>query len=165
MTIEDIAFSPHSCAPDWYAAAIGGRDAGLVEADALRIKESTLRKGYFAVCGLLNQESSYRLFLAPSDDVVAVARVFEVGTHAADYDPEGHARALREIAIVQERSPMIPFFADAAGFKARFVGSVTEELITFLEGTLSDSVPMMDADDGSITKYVRTQKGIHLWWD
>src|SRR5438105_12127211 len=49
-----------------------------------------------------------------------VARVFGVGSHRTDYDPDAHARALREIAAVEKRSPLIPFFADAAGFKARF---------------------------------------------
>ena len=165
MFIEDISFSSHSCAPGWYATAIRGEDAAPIEADALRIQQGALQKGYFAVCGTLNREPGYRLFLAPSNDVVSVARIFGVGRHAADYDPEAHARALREIAAVQKRSFLIPFFADAAGFKARFTEPVTDELITFIERTLSDVEPMMDDDDGSITKYLKSEKGIHLWWD
>ena len=165
MNIEDIAFSPHSCAPNWYAAAMGGENAEPVEADALRIQPAAMKKGYFSVCGLLAEESGYRIFLVPSSDVVAVVRVFEVGKHAADYDPDAHELALREIAAVQERYPLIPFFADSAGFKARFAGLVSEELIAFLETALSNAEPMMDEDDGSIADYVRTQKGIHVWWD
>ncbi len=165
MTIEDISFSSHPCAPGWFAAPELGQDAAAIEAEALRIQSSALQQGYFAVCGLLHGERGYRLFLAPSNDAVAVARVFEIGEHAADYDPEGQARALREIAAVQEQNPLIPFFADAAGFKARFANPITEELTAFLESTLSDAEPMMDDEDGSITEYVRTQKGIHLWWD
>jgi hypothetical protein len=165
MIIEDIAFSPHSCAHGWYAAGIRGVNAEPVETDALRIQRSAMKKGYFSVCGLLDEESGYRIFLAPSSDVVAVIRVFEVGKHAADFDPDGHDLAVREIEAVQERCPLIPFFADSAGFKARFAGAVSEELITFLETALSNAEPMMDDDDGSIADYVRTQKGIHLWWD
>jgi hypothetical protein len=165
MTIEGITFSPHSCAPGWYAAAIRGVNAKPVEADALRIQRSAMKRGYFSVCGFLDEESGYRVFLVPSNDVLAVLRVFEVGKRAADYDPDGHDRAVREIEAVHERCPLIPFFADSACFKARFAGAVSEEVITFLETALSAAEPMMDDDDGSIAGYVRTQKGIHLWWD
>src|SRR5438132_7325909 len=101
MTIDGITFSSHPCAPGWYASAIRSRDAGPVEADALRIQPSTVQKGYFAICGLLERESGYRVFLAPSNDIVGVARVFGVGSHRTDYDPDAHARALREIAAVE----------------------------------------------------------------
>jgi hypothetical protein len=165
MTIDNVAFSSHSCAPGWYASAIRGPDGVPVEAEAVRIQQSALAKGYFAVCGLLEREAGYRLFLAPSNDVVAVVRVFGVGKHAAEDDPEASARALQQVAAVQKRCALLPFFADAAGFKARLAEPVTDDLISFLEDTLTDAEPMMDDDDGSIATYVRKQKGIHLWWD
>jgi hypothetical protein len=74
MTIDDVTFSSHSCAPGWYAAVVRGRDSAPVEGDALRIQRSALQNGYFAVCALLDRETGYRLFLVPSSDVVAVAR-------------------------------------------------------------------------------------------
>jgi len=164
MTIENMPFSAHPCASGWYAGAIRGPESESVESDAVRIQQSALERGYFAVCGLLEEEDGYRLFLAPSNDAVAVARVFGVGKHGADYDPEGHSRAMQEIENVHRQSPIIPFFADTAGFKARFSEAVTDELITFLGSNLTDAEPMMD-DEGSIEEYVKRQKGIHLWWD
>src|SRR4029453_7146317 len=110
-------------------------------------------------------ETGYRLFLAPSNNVLAVLKAFDVGSHGGFYDPAGPARALREIETVHKRYPLIPYFADSAGFKARFTTEVTAELISFLEDALSDVEPMMDSNSGSIGEYVRKHQGIHLWWD
>src|SRR4030095_6075086 len=85
MTIEDISFSSHPCASGWLAAPDLRLDAALVEGDALRSEKSARQQGYFALWGLLHGDGGYRIFLAPSDDVLAVARVFGVGGHAADY--------------------------------------------------------------------------------
>jgi len=165
MVIDDISFAPHSCAHGWLVASVGGRDARSVETDALRIQKAALEKGYFSVCGLLEGEHGYRLFLAPSNNVLTILKVFHVGSHAGFYDPDGHARALREVEMVHKRYPLIPYFADSAGFKARFTAEITTDLIHFLEDGLSDVEPMMDAKNGSIADYVKKHQGIHLWWD
>ena len=60
---------------------------------------------------------------------------------------------------------LIPYFADSAGLKAKFAKKITDELIEVLEGSLCSVEPMIDEDEGSITDYIKKNKGIHLWWD
>jgi hypothetical protein len=131
-----------------------------IEDKALKLQKLAHDKGYYCICGTVDDEG-YGLYLVPEKGVRYVIEKFYVGSHAG-VEPES---VYDEIAVADGQNPLIPFFADEAGLKARFSKPVTEELIAVLEDTLLSVEPMMDEDEGTIAGYVRQNHGLHLWWD
>jgi hypothetical protein len=164
MTIEGITFVPCAYLPGWFVEGALCRDSESAESRALRIYSATLSQGYFAISGWLNEDSGHRVYLAPSDDVIAVANAFDVGGHA-EHDKNARERALMQIRETDQKNPLLPYFADTAGFKARFSQQLTEDMITFMLGILTDVEPMIDEEQGTAERYLREQHAIHLWWD
>ena len=143
----------------WFLSKTRG-DPERIERKALDLQKAARAKGYYCICSTVDDEG-YGLYLVPEKGVRYVIEKFYVGSHAGA-EPES---VYEEIAAADGQNPLVPFFADIAGLKARFSKPVTEELISILEETLSSVEPMMDEDEGTVAGYIRQHQGLHLWWD
>jgi len=84
---------------------------------------------------------------------------FEVGAHSDEQQ-----KTIEQIILVNEQNPIVPFFADPAGFKFKFRNSITDDLVSFLEATLSAGMDeQMINEDGELN--VRETGFVHLWRD
>jgi hypothetical protein len=153
-------FYPHPISDNWLAGSTMGMNYTDAENEARRLQSYALEQGWFAICGFDEQEQCYRVFLAPSDDVMAVVRAFGVGSHNSTFDNKVSEEAIEQIGEILKVGSVAPFFADSAGFKLRFLTPISDEAIA----TLQDVEPMMD-DEGLICNYIRDRQEIHLWWD
>ena len=158
MKIKNTTFESLDDYDGWYVAG-GGEDPEVVEKKALTIQRDALAKGFYCVCGIVGEEG-YGLYLVPKRGVRYVIETFEVGSHVGS-EPES---VYSEIAEADAANPLIPYFADASGLKAKFSMPVTDELLAVLSESLSSGESMMD-DDGEIHPYIKKHNGVHLWWD
>jgi hypothetical protein len=157
-------FYPHPINGDWLASSTMGMNYIDAENEARRLQSDALEQGWFAICGFNVQEQCYRVFLAPSDDVMAVARAFGVCSHDSTFDDKVSEEAMEQIGKILMVGTVAPFFADSAGIKLRFLKPISDETIAELQEHLWNIEPMMD-DEGSIADYIRDRQEIHLWWD
>ena len=158
MQINNVSFAPHPQRADWFVARMEG-DPTELESTALAINDDHKAKGYVAVCGCLPDDEQHRLYLVPDHDPVQVARQFEVGSHGDE-----HQQAVEQVVLVHEQNPIVPFFADSAGFKFKFTKPITDEFMHFLDATLHAGMDeQMMNDDGELN--VRETGFVHLWWD
>lgn len=122
--------------------------------------------GYYAVCGLFEAVEQYQIYLVPVGNPGELIEDFEVSTHAAFYASDTPKSVRAEVEAVHAYSPILPFFADAAGFKFSFQNPITPELLDFLEQNVTAGMEaMMEGDDGSIRPFIAREKYVHLWWD
>jgi hypothetical protein len=158
MKIDTTTFTPHPEREGWFVCEAEG-DLIELEKQALDINDRRKARGYFAICGCLPGDEQHRLYLVPEHDPVQVARDFEVGAQGDE-----QKEAIEQIKLVQKQNPIVPFFADSAGFKFKFRKPITEGFVTFLEATLSVGVDeQMLNEDGELN--VRETEFVHLWWD
>ncbi len=158
MRIDNISFTPHPEREGWFVSQTEG-DSTELEKQALGINDRLQVRGYFTICGWLPGDEQHQLYLVPDHDPVQVARDFEVGVHGDEQQ-----EAIEQIMLVQNQNPIVPFFADPAGFKFKFRKPITQEFVSFLEATLSAGVDeQMLNEDGEFN--VRETGFVHLWWD
>jgi hypothetical protein len=160
MNIKSTAFSPVEAPKGWYATADSQSDAYPLIERALALQGEALAKGYYCICGLM-EDGGYRLYLAPAIGVKSILEPFQIGAHGGDAIESVFA----QISDADIMNPLIPYFADPAGLKAKFSKPITNQLIELLEETVLDAEIMMDDEDGTIGEFVRTNKEIQLWWD
>jgi len=158
MKIKNTEFESLDKYDGWFVSG-GAEDYESVEKKALTMQREALAKGFYCVCGAVGGEG-HRLYLVPQRGVRYIIETFEVGSKDG-IEPES---VYSEISEADASNPLIPYFADGAGLKAKFSEPVTDELLTVLDESLSSVEPMMD-DDGEIRPYIKKQNGIHLWWD
>jgi|GEM_PF-4987034 hypothetical protein len=160
MKIKNNSFEPLNDSDGWYVFGDGSDDPESAEQQALALQKESLDKGYYCVCGVVGDEG-YGLYLVPQKGIRYVIETFEVGSHGGA-EPES---VFAEIELADAENPLIPYFADKAGIKAKFTKPVTKELLAILEESMSSIEAMMDPEEGSIDGYIREHNGIHLWWD
>ena len=147
----------------WYVGSVpeaAPPDVSSFEVLALELQAAATAKGFYCICGMTGSDG-YHLYLVPAKGVRSVIEAFAVGSHGGD-DVDS---VFEQLAAANAVNSLVPYFADAAGLKARFSKPVTPELISLLEDSLLSAEPMMDEDEGSIAAYVEENRGIHLWWD
>ncbi len=125
----------------------------------MEINDRQEAKGYFALCGWLAGDEEHRIFLVPDDDPIRVARDFEVGAHGGE-----ERETIQELSLIHRENPIVPFFADPAGFKFKFRKPLTDEFLQFLDATLSAGVDEQMLDENG-EDMVRKTGIVHLWWD
>jgi|SRR5882724_7382404 len=143
---------------DWYVSGDGSLDSEAAEKLALTLQTESLRKGLYCVAGVV--EDGYGVYLVPQKGIKYVIGSFDVGSHGQD-SPES---AYDEVREADAKNPLIPYFADEAGIKAKFSKPVSEDLIALLLDSMSSVEAMME-DDDDVEGYIRKNNGIHLWWD
>jgi hypothetical protein len=160
MKIQSTTFEPLDNPVGWYATPEAKHDCYPLIDLALKLQASALAKGHYCICGMKGHEG-YHLYLAPATGVKSVLAPFAIGSHGGD-DVES---VFAQIGEADAENPLIPYFADGAGLKAKFSKPVTAQLLELLERTIVDGEIMMSDDDGSIREFVKANNEIQLWWD
>ena len=156
-------FSPVRCRPGWSRADAAG-DGDALEELAKTLNDTRPADTYF-VCGLLPDDTQLHLYRIETRDPLDIIKACEVGTQAAlSYGKDAHPTVLKEMALVQARNPIVPFFADLAGFKCTFEQPVSEEFAEFLDSVITEGSEAY-ADEGYIAPVVMRTKFLQLWWD
>src|SRR5882762_2704907 len=114
MKVAEFKFEPYSAIDGWHVSREYGVDHDTGAADALRIQSKALSMGYFSICGYLPNDDRFRLFLAPSDSALEVARAFHLGEHAEYYVADAQQQSQAEVEAVESRVKIAPYFADCA---------------------------------------------------
>ena len=158
MEIDNISFTRQPEHKDWLVGQIEAQSTDL-EQEAIAINDRGGARGYFAICGCIPGGDKHRLYLVPDHDPVQLARDFGVGALGGE-----QGEAIEQIELVHKQNPIVPFFADQAGFKFKFRRAITDEFVKFLETTLLAGVDeQMLNEDGELN--VRETGLVRLWWD
>ncbi len=171
MEIGGVHLDPFEDQPGWFVADLEDGPYA-VEARARSSNETNAAPGYYAVCGALDGiDDSHRLYLIPAGDPGVVAETFGVGGHGAYYSMESPGQVRAQVEAIHAQNPIVPFFADAAGFKFGFQKEITPELLAFIDRTLTVGLEaMIEASweaggEGEPSAFVAREKHVHLWWD
>ncbi len=160
MKIKSTSYDPIDDDDGWWVSQVSDSDCTPIEKKALALQEAALSKGFYCICSNY-EDGEYHMFLVPANGVRYVIEKFGVGSHAGS-EP---ASVYEEIAAADAKNPMVPFFADEAGLKARFSKPVTKALLAILEDSLYSVEAMMDDGYKSVDDYIQKNQGVHLWWD
>lgn len=149
--------------PGWSRAEVVG-DSYAIEETAKTLNAKRPAHTYF-VCGRLSDESQHVLYRVETRDPLTIISAFQVGTHAElSYGADAHPAVMEQMASVHARNPIVPFFADAAGFKCMFEQPLQKDFAEFLDSTITEGVEIY-ADEGCIGPVVMREGFLHLWWD
>ena len=161
--MPELEFSVVNAERAWYRAS-AGNDYLKVEEMAKELNRSRPTNTYF-VCGLRQDDSTHMLYRIETSDPLEIVREFEVGSHC-DYIPDIGSKVLQELAVVHERNPLVPFFADAAGFKCTFEIPLDDDFAEFLDSSVGEGLEIYaQSDDGEFGSVVLKSGFLHLWWD
>jgi hypothetical protein len=164
-------FSPIADRPGWFVSDTNGDYDSFMEL-AKRLNEARPPHTYF-VCGMLPYARSPKLYRITTHDPLDVIREFEVGSHAEmSYGENANPAVLEQMALVHARNPIVPFFADSAGFKCTFEKPLTVEFGEFLDETIEEGAEAyLSGYEGYeevgwlIGPLVIRDGFLHLWWD
>ena len=119
-------------------------------------------KGYTVFVGSLEGDHGPGLFAFFDITPVELMEIFNVGSHN---DFFGHTpnRAQRYMRRLYETDKFVPYFIDAAGFKVRFVASVSAARAQEIEQAVLDFDP--DAYDAANQSAILQKQKLELWWD
>ena len=111
-------------------------------------------------------DAPHALYALPAIDPLEVAQLCEVGSHGGCSSVE----VLQVLKQIQERSPFEVFFADAAGFKARFLAPPSEAEARRIEELVLDvcidAINLIDSDEPDYAQAIVLEKqSLELWWD
>jgi hypothetical protein len=149
--------------PGWSRADVDG-DSYALEEVARKLNEQRPTDTYF-VCGALPCDDFHSLYRVETRDPLDIVRAFQVGTHAElSYGEDAHPAVLDQMAAVHARNPIVPFFADAAGFKCTFERPVGKEFAEFLDSAICEGAEAY-ADEGYVGPVVMREGILRLWWD
>jgi hypothetical protein len=161
--VSQPKFSPVPDKPGWHRANLGN-DSSKIETMAKERNQSRPAHTYY-VCGLRNDDSPHALYRIETADPLEIVKGFKVGSHC-DYIPNIESKVLRELAKVHERNPLIPYFADAAGFKCTFEQALTADFAQLLDSTITEGLEIYsESDEGEFGSIVIKEGFLHLWWD
>jgi hypothetical protein len=107
-----------------------------------------------------------RLYRIETSDPIAIARACEVGRHGELSYGTSPENLWEELGLIHAQNPIVPFFADEAGFQFEFENPVIDEFAAFLSRTLTDGFEAYAGeDDGDLGDFVRRDGYLRLWWD
>jgi hypothetical protein len=158
-------FEPIDGRPGWYKTA--SDDWQTLEARVLDL-HGQLPTSVQVVCGLLDRDEGHAIYLIEDATPIDVAREFGTGTHNAFTGGEAE-QVCDELSRVFKIAPFRPYFVDAAGYKAKFVGELTAKQAESIEGILTVGlegyVSEWSGDGPIMADTLLKENGLRLWWD
>jgi hypothetical protein len=126
-------------------------------------------RGQTVFAGLKGRDSEHGLFAAPALDPLVLMEDFEVGSHN-DPSRQRPAQACAGMRRIHDAAPFVPYFADKAGFKVRFVAPVPIALARKFEAIVLgfdlDALSLLPEDDEpSLARSIHENGRLELWWD
>lgn len=166
MEISGIKFEPLADRPGWFVSKAAISDVD--DTTANNINQRGGCKSHYAVCGWLPEDEGYKFYLVPAGDPLRLIRDFEIGSHNADDWSKTLEILVKEVRVIHAANPIIPFFADAAGFKFSFENPITDGLVELIESTATEGIEGLANirdDKGGISDGLKLRGFLHLWWD
>jgi hypothetical protein len=135
--------------------------------------------GYAVFVGLPDDVGPPSLYAIAGADPIRLMAVFDVGNHN-DFTGDTPARARRYMAALLTTDPFVPYFADPAGFKVRFIDHVTAARARDIAGAVlefdPDAVALGEALDDieeagdidirdALGRVIHRRQRLELWWD
>ena len=135
--------------------------------------------GYTAFVGLPDDVGPWSLFAIADADPIRLMTVFDVGNHN-DFIGDTPARARRYMTELLAADPFVPYFADPAGFKVRFIDHVSAARARDIAGAVlafdPDAVALAEAvvhvEDAAdidihdaLAQVIHKRQRLELWWD
>lgn len=116
--------------------------------------------GHYAM--ILEQLSESNLGLDPA----MVEALLPMAKKLADNPPDfGHAAFIRELAKLNKRNPVVPFFADCAGYCCQFTQPLDDKVAAIIEDKFAVwGDPMFD-DQGCVVPFIKKHGFMNLFWD
>src|SRR5262245_5438466 len=131
----------------WYRTSMADWEA--LEARVLALQDSARLGAWQLVCGLLDDENGHRIFVIDGVHPVELARQFATGSHNASCETE---EVCQELAKVYEIAPFRPYFIDPAGYKCRFVPTISRQQADAIEEFITVGMePYGDVDSLAAT--------------
>ena len=151
----------------WSRSDIEG-DAEMLEEIAREMNEDR-EAGMYFVCALLpDEDKEHHLYRVETDNPLEILESCEVGSHGAESygDSLIPSKVLDQLIVVHARNPIVPFFADPAGFKCGFEKPLSEEFAAFLDEAIFEGVEAYaDEEEGLVSVAVLREGCLRLWWD
>jgi hypothetical protein len=147
-------------------AALEERALGLLEQHCVAWDGD----GFTVFFGALEGDRSHGLYIAPWTDAIALMRLFAVGTHNGSMRVA--TKAQRGMERIQREAPFVPYFADAAGFKVKFKGAVSDAQAEAFEALVLEfnieAIELVEqaGDEGPLlAAAIQKNRRLELWWD
>ena len=134
---------------------------------------------YTVFVGLPDDVGPPSLYAIADADPIRLMAVFDVGNHN-DFTGDTPARARRYMAALLTTDPFVPYFADPAGFKVRFIDHVSAARARDIAGAVLEFDPdavalgealahVEDAGDidihNALGQVIHKRQRLELWWD
>lgn len=158
--ISNLRLEPCLNRPGWRVARSADADS-VAQTLAMHARMAKPDDARWVICGAFGFED-HALYLVPAGDPVEIARAFDVGTHDGARDHDYTLLVIRELHL---RNPMIPFFADCAGFKCFFENPFDDAFLKFVDRTVVVGTAAMADQFGSHRSFLLDNGYLHLWWD
>jgi hypothetical protein len=131
------------------------------------------------IFGLIEGDEHHRIYEIPSSESFGtIARAFRVGSHGAlncGYDEDDTVEMVaRKLDVIEGIAPGRVIFADAAGFKVRFLSPISSEDYPLIEALFPENEMMQAGLESYVSEWsgeghplaqLRGSDLLHLWWD
>lgn len=135
--------------------------------------------GYTVFVGLPDDVGPLSIFAIADADPIVLMTVFDVGNHN-DFTGDTPARARRYMTALLTTDPFVPYSADPAGFKVRFVNHVSaarareiaEAVLEFDPDAVALGEAFADVENAGdidildvLGQRIHKRQRLELWWD
>lgn len=160
-------FSPIEERDGWYVSPTA--DYLALEQYVFQL-QNTIALPVQVICGRMADDPGHRLYLIEDIEPAEVIEQFETGMHGLySYGQDDSEQCYEEMEAVYKIAAYRPYFADAAGFKARFLETLSaaqalriEDVLTVgLEGYQSE----WSGQGPVVADTLMKENQIRLWWD
>jgi hypothetical protein len=160
-----IEFKPIGGRSGWHRTSTD--DPQTLEARALEL-HGQFETPVQIVCGSLESDDGYVLYLIENASATELAREFATGSHN-DFEGSQPKRVYDELSRVFKIAPFRPYFIDDAGYKAKFLDPLTQEQAHAIESVLTVGlegyVSEWSGDGPLMVDTLLKENGLRLWWD
>ena len=166
MQIPDN-FSPLEDREGWYVSPTA--DYRALEQYVLEL-QNTIALPVQVLCGHMAEDRGHRLYLIEDIEPAELIEQFECGSHnLSSIGHDDSEQCYEEMEAVHQIAPYRPYFADGAGFKARFLESISQEKALQIEDILTVGLEGYQSDwsgEGPVLAETLVKENqVRLWWD
>ena len=109
-------------------------------------------------------EEPYAVYVGPKISPLEILEPFGVGTH--NDDGNQHEQTIWMLSELFQAVPFVAYFADAAGYRVRFLSDVTDALAKRIEEQVLEVCPdAIELHEGDVAETIVQQRRLILWWD
>ena len=109
-------------------------------------------------------DDPYAVYVGPKINPLELLAPFSVGTHNESLNE--HEQTISTMTEIYQTVPFVAYFADAAGYRVRFLSDVTDVQAERFEEQLIELCPdAIELHEGEVAETIMRQRRLILWWD